>query len=119
MQQLPTASRGEVPVLCGLSEYYSSPLLPFLGLYSSSSSSQLLSKLRKASLKHVCVFIPSYFDFVRVRNFMKREGISFAQMCEYTRLPDISRARLNFCQGKRHLLLYTERLHFYRRCVKQ
>ena len=33
-------------------------------------------------MKHTAVFVPSYFDFVHLRNFMRREEIGFAQICE-------------------------------------
>ena len=92
------------------------PSLPLrLSIYHLCHLIQLLPKLRKVSPDHLCVFIPSYFDFVRVRNYLKKEGFSFAQLCEYTTSPNISRARHNFYLAKRQILLYTERLHFYRR----
>ena len=33
-------------------------------------------------MKQTLVFVPSYFDFVRLRNYMRREGTSFTQICE-------------------------------------
>ena len=66
-------------------------------------------------MKQTVVFIPSYFDFVRVRNYMNREELDFGQLCEYTKTPDVSRTRSKFFHGELHFLLYTERLHFFRR----
>ncbi|KAJ7299000.1 hypothetical protein O6H91_Y328500 [Diphasiastrum complanatum] len=61
------------------------------------------------------VFMRSYFDFVRLRNFLKAQNSSFCLLGEYTKQSDISRARAWFFHGKRKILLYTERAHFYHR----
>ncbi|DBA80702.1 TPA: hypothetical protein ACH3X1_007943 [Trebouxia sp. C0004] len=61
------------------------------------------------------VFVRSYFDFVRLRNFLKEEGASFVGLCEYTKYSDVSRGRSNFFHGRRRIMLYTERAHFYHR----
>jgi len=63
----------------------------------------------------ILVFIPSYFDFVRLRNFLRKDMASVASLCEYTTTADVSRARANFFHGRRRILLYTERAHFYHR----
>ncbi len=62
------------------------------------------------------VFVPSYFDFVRLRNWLgEQEGASWEAVCEYKEAPDVARARSLFAKGRSRLLLYTERLHFYYR----
>ena len=61
------------------------------------------------------VFIPSYFDFVRVRNYLKESLYSFAQLSEYSTPQNISRSRLNFFQGKVKILIVSERFHFFKR----
>ena len=43
---------------------------------------QVLPEYRGELMKQTAIFIPSYFDFVRIRNYMKKEGLSFAQICE-------------------------------------
>lgn len=67
--------------------------------------------------KHVLVFIPSYFDYVRVRNlFNERENrklLRCLQICEYTPARQVARARTAFFHGRCHVLLVTERFHFY------
>ncbi|OWZ19103.1 Digestive organ expansion factor [Phytophthora megakarya] len=67
--------------------------------------------------KHVLIFIPSYFDYVRVRNLfndsMNKKLIRTAQCCEYTTSKQVSRARTSFFHGHCHVMLYTERFHFY------
>jgi U3 small nucleolar RNA-associated protein 25 len=85
---------------------------------------------------HVCIFIPTYFDFIRVRNWLDKQqkdyddGIntadvvvtkgspgpfSFTSLNEYTSTSNISRARSDFFHGKKRFLLVTERFHFFRR----
>ncbi|XP_064489591.1 U3 small nucleolar RNA-associated protein 25 homolog [Ornithodoros turicata] len=64
---------------------------------------------------HVLVYVKTYFDFVRLRNHLRREGHSFTQTCEYTTNEKVARARNIFFRGYRRMLLYTERFHFYRR----
>ncbi|KAH7815106.1 putative U3 small nucleolar RNA-associated protein 25 [Monocercomonoides exilis] len=71
------------------------------------------------------VYFPSFFSFVRVRDFLQRRFPSltssstkhplFAEACEYTETPDLTKGRVSFFDGRTRLLLYTERLHFYRR----
>ncbi|KAJ3290825.1 hypothetical protein HK104_006505 [Borealophlyctis nickersoniae] len=78
---------------------------------------KMLPTLRTSALqqKHTLIFIPSYLDFVRVRNYLKEHNYVFGQMCEYTPGPDISRARLAFFKSELGYLVYTERFHFFRR----
>lgn len=64
------------------------------------------------------VVIPSYFDFVRVVNYLRKaELVTFAAISEYSSNQEISRARTSFFKGKKAFLLVTERFHFYRRRV--
>jgi U3 small nucleolar RNA-associated protein 25 len=66
--------------------------------------------------KHVLIFIPSYFDYVRVRNLfndsMNKKLIRTVQCCEYTTNKQTSRARTSFFHGKAQVMLFTERFHF-------
>ena len=61
------------------------------------------------------IFIPSYFDFVRVRNYFKKENMSFVQISEYSKRSNISRSRTMFLAKNKHFLLFTERFHFFYR----
>lgn len=62
---------------------------------------------------HTAIFVPSYFDFVRLRNYFKREAIECAQISEYSQPKQIQRARTYFRQGKQPFLLFTERFYFF------
>lgn len=68
-------------------------------------------------MSHTLIYIPSYFDYVRLRNYMKREEIRFASICEYCSRSEVSRARHFFQRGDKQFVLFTERFHFYKRSV--
>lgn len=80
-------------------------------------NSVLLSTLKQSSYEHgLLVYVPSYFDYVRLKAYMKQHTkINFASIDEYSSKSKISRARYAFSSGKVQLLLYSERLHFYSR----
>jgi U3 small nucleolar RNA-associated protein 25 len=63
----------------------------------------------------VLLFVSSYFEYIRIRNFLKSQEASFCRIGETTSQQDISRARLWFFEGKKKILLYSERSHFYHR----
>lgn len=68
-----------------------------------------------STLDHTLILVSSYFDYVRLRNYFRREKLSFTQICEYTEDNKVSKARQLFYFGARQFLLYTERCHFYHR----
>eukprot|EP00698_Gefionella_okellyi_P002652 TRINITY_DN12498_c0_g1_i1.p1 TRINITY_DN12498_c0_g1~~TRINITY_DN12498_c0_g1_i1.p1 ORF type:complete len:604 (+),score=124.22 TRINITY_DN12498_c0_g1_i1:25-1836(+) len=75
----------------------------------------LLPQLRASVSKHYCVFIPSYLDYVRVRNYCKTEEMDVSFCCEYTKDEAMQTARRLFRKGQNKYMLITERLHFYQR----
>ncbi|KAF9618611.1 hypothetical protein IFM89_002306 [Coptis chinensis] len=76
---------------------------------------KVFPKIKDSVLGGTMLFINSYFEFVRIRNFLKAQNSSFCLLGEYTKQSDISRARVWFFEGKRKIMLYTERSHFYHR----
>lgn len=64
------------------------------------------------------IIVPSYFDFVRVRNkfiSLQEDDLTFrfASMCEYSKASDVSRARTRFYNGNLSVVVMTERFHFF------
>ncbi|SCV70674.1 BQ2448_3436 [Microbotryum intermedium] len=81
-------------------------------------SCQTLPMLRRSAVSssQTIIFVPSYFDFVRLKKYLKKlDDFSFSSISEYTPTPDVSRARGAFFAGKTSFLLVTERFHFFRR----
>ncbi|XP_021501129.1 U3 small nucleolar RNA-associated protein 25 homolog [Meriones unguiculatus] len=78
-------------------------------------TNKILPQYRDAIMSHTLIYVPSYFDFVRLRNYFKKEELNFTHICEYTQKSGVSRARHFFLQGEKQFLLLTERFHFYKR----
>ncbi|XP_072906843.1 U3 small nucleolar RNA-associated protein 25 homolog [Hemitrygon akajei] len=78
-------------------------------------TNKILPQYREAVMSHTLIYIPVYFDYVRLRNYFNREELSFSHICEYSKKSTVNRARHYFLQGEKSFLLFTERFHFYKR----
>ncbi|AQZ10368.1 UTP25 (YIL091C) [Zygosaccharomyces parabailii] len=64
----------------------------------------------------ILLYVPDYADFVRVRNYLREKStILFGDINEYTESSILTSNRSLFQQGRIKVLLYTERLHHFRR----
>ncbi|XP_046435035.1 U3 small nucleolar RNA-associated protein 25 homolog [Neodiprion fabricii] len=77
--------------------------------------SKILPQYKDSIMNHTVIYVPSYFDFVKVRNYFKKEELSFVQICEYSKDAKVARARDMFYHSDAHFLIYSERFHFFRR----
>ncbi|KAJ3826010.1 digestive organ expansion factor [Lentinula raphanica] len=80
-------------------------------------TTQLLPTILKSAVQssNTVIFVPSYFDFVRVHNHFRKLTVSFTVLSEYSSNQEISRARQAFFSGQKSFLIVTERFHFYKR----
>lgn len=51
---------------------------------------EVLPKQRDPLMSHTLIYVPSYFDYVRIRNHFKKEDIGFVQINEYAKVFMIS-----------------------------
>lgn len=64
----------------------------------------------------ILLYIPDYADFLRIRNHLKEKTtILFGDINEYSDQKQLNSNRALFQQGRAKVLLYTERLHHFRR----
>ncbi|QLL30409.1 hypothetical protein HG536_0A02260 [Torulaspora globosa] len=64
----------------------------------------------------ILIYIPDYADFLRVRNHLKEKTtVLFGDINEYSDQRQLNSNRALFQQGRVKVLLYTERLHHFRR----
>ncbi|XP_063705619.1 U3 small nucleolar RNA-associated protein 25 homolog [Culicoides brevitarsis] len=75
----------------------------------------VLPQFKTPTMAHCLVYVPSYFDYIRIRNYFKKEEVSFVQISEYSKDEKVARARDMFFHSSAHFLLYSERAHFFKR----
>ncbi|XP_057198923.1 U3 small nucleolar RNA-associated protein 25 homolog [Triplophysa rosa] len=76
---------------------------------------KILPQYKDSVMSHTLIYVPSYFDFVRLRNYLKKKDVSFGSISEYSQRSEVNRARHYFQKGEKQFLLFSERFHFYKR----
>jgi len=79
----------------------------------------VLPRLQQSTQTRTLVFVPSYFDYVRVRNLYRQKSkdfvVSFCVLSEYSSNREVTHSRSTFFHGEKDFMLMTERFHFFRR----
>lgn len=78
----------------------------------------ILPRFDTSTYEHTLIYLSSYFDFVRLRNYMKNEKhkqFNYLTLNEYSTKKQILLARNIFYHREVRFLLMTERFHFYHR----
>mmetsp|Transcript_43911 Transcript_43911/g.103878 ORF Transcript_43911/g.103878 Transcript_43911/m.103878 type:complete len:660 (+) Transcript_43911:31-2010(+) len=68
-----------------------------------------------SSLERLLVVATTYFSFLQLRRFFRKEGTSFCSAFEYSKPRDLSDARKKFNSAQKRLILVTERFLWYHR----
>ena len=83
-------------------------------------TSKIFSEIKKGKMNQILLYIPQYYDFVKVRNYFRKkfkdaEGLDFRHISEYSEAKEVAKARRKMVKGEIKVLLYSERYHFYYR----
>ncbi|XP_014674213.1 PREDICTED: digestive organ expansion factor homolog [Priapulus caudatus] len=78
---------------------------------------KILPQYKDPVMRQTLVFVPSYFDFVRLKNYVRAESLNFCIVSEYTPDKDAWKAKKLFAKGRdsHQLMLFSERYHFFNR----
>lgn len=77
--------------------------------------SNVLPEIQRTKQKHTMIYVPSYFEFISLRNLLLKKELDFVSVTEYARPTEITRGRTRFLQGRKPIMLYTGRAHFFSR----
>ena len=75
----------------------------------------ILPQILQEKQKHTMIYIPSYFDYVTLRNIMLKRELPFVSVTEYSRVTEVTRGRARFLQGRKPIMLFTGRCNFFHR----
>ena len=78
----------------------------------------ILPRFDTSTYDHTLIYLSSYFDFVRLRNYMRTEKhkqFNYITLSEYSTKKQVLLARNIFYHREVRFLLMTERFHFYHR----
>lgn len=78
-------------------------------------TTKILPQYKDTIMSNTLIYVPSYFDFVKLRNYFRNEDLNFKQICEYSKPGKVAKARDMFYHNEAHFLMYTERFHFFYR----
>ena len=74
---------------------------------------KIIPQYKDAVMNHVLIYIPSYFDYVRLRNYFRREGLNFVQICEYSKVRSIMCQYCNIKTAVFQTSCCVVRVHFF------
>ncbi|KMZ93343.1 hypothetical protein PVMG_00789 [Plasmodium vivax Mauritania I] len=69
------------------------------------------------NIKQLLIFLPTYIEYLRIHEILKKNDISFKGVNEYTNEKKIGKIQKLFKLGRINILLVTGRLVFYERCT--
>lgn len=77
---------------------------------------KIFPQIKLPDQTHVLIYIPSYFDYIKLRNYFNEYlPHDYCSLHEYLKPESITRSRTWFYNGDKRILLYTGRLYFFRR----
>jgi U3 small nucleolar RNA-associated protein 25 len=76
---------------------------------------KVLPQIQEGKRSFTMIYVPSYFEFISLRNLFLKKEMNFVSVTEYARVSEVSRGRARFLQGRKPIMLYTGRAHFFGR----
>jgi U3 small nucleolar RNA-associated protein 25 len=74
---------------------------------------KIIGDLVKAKLDGILIYIPSFYDFVKIRNYMEENSMKFLTLNEYSERAEAKRVRTMFENAEMPFLLFTERRYTF------